>query len=331
MDPCARTDHFCCDLKDQSPTLYAVELRRQISSIVLPRHDKMTLHNTSIISMVLAMASMTLMAAAKTATTPQSTNVDILFPALHELDLNNVEGSVISADATVTTIKIDCRSSATSICSSSGYLLPITLTAGPSFQDYHYDITSFWNNTIFIVTGNLDCNMTGSTLGASCYFSTSTWITSGTKNFTSVFTTAASISSMNLKYNTLAVPSGLENLPVETAATNASPGHTATSTSTPTTTAETTSEHHSSSKAWIAGPVIGGVVGLAFVAAAAFWLVSRKRKSNADPAYWNPTEGTSEDSGHYASLPVQNAQVEELPAKSARAELSGPRNTHEME
>ncbi|KAJ5406986.1 hypothetical protein N7465_008270 [Penicillium sp. CMV-2018d] len=102
------------------------------------------------------------------ATTPQSTNIDILFPALHDMDFNNVEESIMSADATATTYQLDCRSSATKKCTSSGYLLPQTLTAGPSFQDFHYDVTSFWNSTIFIVTGTLDCNMTASTLGASC-------------------------------------------------------------------------------------------------------------------------------------------------------------------
>lgn len=295
----------------------------------------MTLHDISIISMALVMASMILMAAA---TTQQSTNIDILFPALHDMDFNNVEGSVMSADATATTYQIDCRSSVTKQCTSSGYLLPQTLTAGPSFQDFHYDVTSFWNSTIYIVTGTLDCNMTGSTLGASCYFSTSTWISSGTTNASSVFTTSASISSANLKYNTLAVPSGLENLPVETAATNASPGHTGTSTSKPTTTAAMASEHPSSSKAWIAGPVIGAVAGLALATVAAFWFTSRRRNNKADPVYWNPTEGTSEASGHPTYLPLQgtqvselsNAQVGELSAKGPLAELSAPSKPHEM-
>jgi hypothetical protein len=131
----------------------------------------------------------------------------------------------------------------------------------------------------------------------------------------------------------LAVPSGLENLPTETAATNASPGHTGTSTSTPTTTSAMTSEHHSSSKAWIAGPVVGVVVGLALAVAVVFWLVSRRNKSRADPVHWNahPTEGTSEVSEYPACLPVQNAQVGELPAKREPAELSGRDKPHEME
>ncbi|KAJ9486486.1 hypothetical protein VN97_g6842 [Penicillium thymicola] len=285
--------------------------------------------------MVLALAAMILMAAA---TTPQSTNIDIVFPGLHEMDFNNVEGSVMTADTTATTYQIDCRSSATKQCTSSGYLLPQTLTAGPSFQDFHYDVTSFWNSTIFIVTGTLDCNMTGSTLGASCYFSTSTWISSGTKNTSSVFTTSATISSANFKYNTLAVPSGLENLPVETAATNASPGHTGPSISKPTTTAAMASEHPSSSKAWIAGPVIGAVAGLALATVAAFWFISRRRNNKADPGYRNPTEGTSEASEHPTYLPVQgarvgelsSAQVGELSAKGALAELSAPPKPHEM-
>jgi hypothetical protein len=129
----------------------------------------------------------------------------------------------------------------------------------------------------------------------------------------------------------LAVLSGLENLPTPTAATQASPGHTGTSTSTPTTTAATTSEHHSSSKAWIAGPVVGAVAGLALAAAAAFWFVSRRRKGKTDPVYWNPTEGTPEVPEHQAYLPAQNARLGELPAKSAPAELSAPKKPYEME
>ncbi|CAI7606704.1 unnamed protein product [Penicillium pancosmium] len=296
---------------------------REISSIVLARHDTMTLHSIGILITAVAMTSTIPGVAAKMA---QTTDVDILFPGLHDMNMNDVEGSVVSADASTTTIQIDCRSSATNQCTSSGYLLPQTLTVGPSFQDFHYDVTSFWNKTIFIVTGTLDCNVTGSTLGASCYFSTSTWISSGTNSKSSVFATTASISSFNLKYNTLAVSSGLENLPIATTATNASPGHTRTSTSTPTTTAAMASEHHSSSEAWIAGPVVGAVAGLALAAAAAFWFVSRRHL-----VYWNPTEGAPEVSEHQAYLPAQFAQMGELQAKSVPAELSAPHKPHEMQ
>ncbi|KAJ5218406.1 uncharacterized protein N7498_000505 [Penicillium cinerascens] len=109
-------------------------------------------------------------------TMAQSTEVDIIFPALNQMDMDELEGSVVRADATATTIEIDCRFSVSNQCPSAGYLLPQTLTTGPSFQDFHYDITSYYNHTIYIVTGNLDGNVTESTLDASCYFSTSTWI-----------------------------------------------------------------------------------------------------------------------------------------------------------
>ncbi|KAJ5536429.1 hypothetical protein N7513_009615 [Penicillium frequentans] len=272
-----------------------------------------------ILSVAMAVAPVIPVVAA--ATTAQSTEVDILFPALDGMNINSLEGSVVGADTASTTIQIDCRSSATSQCLSSGYILPQTLTAGPSFQDLHYDITSLYNSTIYIVTGNLDCNVTGSTLGASCYFSTSTWISSGLNATSSAWATAVSISSFNLKYNTLTVLSGLENLPTETAATSASPGHTGTSTSAPTTTVATTPEHHSSSEVWIAGPVIGAVAGLALLAAAVFWCASRRRKANADPMYRNPAEGTPEDSEH---------QAEELPTTSPLVELPAQYKPHEM-
>lgn len=288
--------------------------------------------NGLIMAVAVVVAAVIPMVAATT--TAQSTEVNIIFPALDKMNMDNLEGSVVSADATATTIEIDCRSSVTNVCLSSGYLLPQTLTAGPSFQDFYYDVTSYYNHTIYIVTGNMDCNMTGSTLGASCYFSTSTWISSGLNATSSAYSTAVSIPSFNLKYNTLTVSSGLENLPTQTAATNAFPGHTGTSTSTPTstptTTAATTPEHNPSSKAWIAGPVIGAVVGLALAFAAVFWCVRRRRKSDTYHAYGNPTGGTPEASEHHAYIPEHNTQVEELPTKSAPSELSAQHKPHEM-
>lgn len=256
-----------------------------------------------------------------------STEVNILFPALDGTNMDNLDGSVVNVDASTTTILIDCRSSATAQCSSSGYILPQTLTAGPSFQDYYYDVTSYYNRTIYIVTGSLDCNMTSSTLGASCYTSMSNWVSSGTNSNSTAWSTTVSISSFNLKYNTLTVSSGLEKLQATaTAATNASPGQTMTSTSTPTTTTASTLANNSSSKAWIAGPVIGAVVGLALVAAVAFWCVGKRRRSKADPVGWNPTEGRSEVSGHQVFLPVQNVQPSEISAKGEISELSTQNN-----
>ncbi|KAJ5604844.1 hypothetical protein N7510_009998 [Penicillium lagena] len=278
----------------------------------------MSLHG--IFRTAVAVASMISMVAG---TTAQSTEVDIIFPALDGMNLNDLEGSVMSADASATTIQIDCRSSVTNQCLSSGYVLPQTLTTGPSFQDYYYDITSYWNSTIYIVTGALDCNLTSSTLGASCYYSRSTWVSSGLTANSSASSTSISISSFNLKYNTLTVASGLEKLQAtQTAATNAAPGQTVKSTSTPTTTAASSSEHHISSKAWIAGPVVGAVVGLALFTALAFWCVSRRRKTNADPVGWDSSEGIAGVSEYQAHLPVQNSHARELPVKSASAELS---------
>ncbi|KAJ5456094.1 uncharacterized protein N7458_003677 [Penicillium daleae] len=262
-------------------------------------------------------------------TTAQSTEIDILFPALNEMDMNNLEGSIMSADASSTTIQIDCRSSVTAQCISSGYVLPQTLTKGPSFQDYYYDVTSLFNSTIFVITGRLDCNMTSSTLGASCFASTSTWASRGTNASSSVWSTSVTISSFNLKYNTLTVSSGLENLQTATtAAIIASPSQTVTSTPTPTTTpaVETSSAGHSSSKAWIAGLVIGVLAGLALVAGTAIWCVGRRHKMNTKPLGWEPTNKIPGKSGPRA----QNAELKELPAGSQRAELSTQNNRHEL-
>lgn len=262
-------------------------------------------------------------------TTAQSTEIGILFPALNEMNMDNLEGSIVTADASSTTIQIGCRSSATAECTSSGYVLPQTLTKGPSFQDYYYDVTSLFNNTIFVITGRLDCNMTSSALGASCFASTSTWASRGTNASSSAWSTSVTISSFNLKYNTLTVSSGLENLqPATTAATNASPVRSVTSTPTPTTTTvvEISSAGHSSSKAWIAGLVIGVVGGFALVVGIAIWCVGRGHKMNAKPLGWEPPSEIPRKSGPQ----LQNAELEEPPASSQRAELSTQNNRHEL-
>ncbi|KAH8705481.1 hypothetical protein BGW36DRAFT_353887 [Talaromyces proteolyticus] len=265
-------------------------------------------------------------------TATQSVEVDILFPGLNEENLHYLEGSVINADTSATTIQIDCRSSVTELCVSSGYVLPQTLTNAPSSQAIYYDITSFFNRTIYIVTGALDCNITSSTEGASCFASTSTWYSSGLKSNSSAWSTGVTISSDNLKYNTLTVASGLEKL--RTTTTSALPGQTMAATSSPTAAAATntsipSSEHSSSSKAWIAGPVVGGVVGLGLVAAVLFWYISRRHKKTADPAELYPEEEKSEVPGHDANLPVANAHAGELAAKRL-SELPDQNRPHEM-
>ncbi|KAJ5177241.1 uncharacterized protein N7482_003118 [Penicillium canariense] len=87
-------------------------------------------------------AIMPMVAGTTTQTTAQSTEVNILFPALYEMNLDYLEGRVVSADTSATAIEVDCRSAEASQCSSSGYVLPVTPTTGATFQDYHYDITS---------------------------------------------------------------------------------------------------------------------------------------------------------------------------------------------
>ncbi|KAJ5281032.1 hypothetical protein N7478_006404 [Penicillium angulare] len=278
---------------------------------------------------MVAAAALMMPIVAGTTTAESTKNMDILFPALYGMNLDNLEGSVVTGDASSTTIQIDCRSSATAECTSSGYVLPQTLTKGPSFQDNYYDVTSLFNSTIFVITGRLDCNMTSSTLGASCFASTSTWDSRGTNASSSAWSTSVTISSFNLKYNTLTLSSGLENLqPGTTATPNASPIQTATSTSIPTTTTvQASSAGHSSSKAWIAGVVVGVVAGLALVVGTAIWCLRRSHKRNTKPLGWEPTNEMPEKS----EPQVQNAELRELPAGSQKAELSTQNDRHELQ
>ncbi|KAJ5986310.1 hypothetical protein N7451_010675 [Penicillium sp. IBT 35674x] len=247
-----------------------------------------------------------------------------LFP---KIDMSLVEGSVISADSTATTIEVDCRSDFTNICTSSGYVLPQTFTSGPSNQGKHFDATSYFANTMWITYASLDCDITSTSLGASCARTTSSLLSSSSSSTSTTLSDSITLSP-TLTYKTLTVMSGLEKL------RTTSTGVINTITSAPTVTATSTTSTSdksvsSSSEAWIAGPVIGGVAGVALAAALAFWLIRRRRKSNIG----------AEDIAHQ-ELPGDH-QPPELPGNSIpaelpghksddKAELSGPNVAHEL-
>ncbi|KAJ5913741.1 hypothetical protein N7504_002624 [Penicillium tannophilum] len=272
--------------------------------------------------------------------TATSTTTIHLMERLITENMTLLEGSVISADATATTLELDCQSSAYSICTSSGMLWPQTVTVGPSIQGMNFDITTYYGSTLWIVSGNASCKVTNSSMGADCVISTSSWYSAGTTVNSSSVDGATITLDPTLAFATIPVVSGLEKL-AATTTTDASPASTATATSAPNTAAATatntspasSSSSSSSSNAWIAGPVVGAIAGVALVGALAFWYFRRTRKSNGDAEGANSTGAAGatgaadwdrrrELQGNYEppELPG-NAQPSELHSDATKAEL----------
>ncbi|KAJ6096071.1 hypothetical protein N7486_006817 [Penicillium sp. IBT 16267x] len=279
---------------------------------------------------------MPVMAGAESVAT--STTTIQLMERLITENMTLLEGSVISADATATTLELDCKASASSICTSSGMLLPQTVTVGPSIQGMNFDITTYWGSTLWIVSGRASCVVTNTSMGADCVLTTSSWYSAGTTvNSSSVDGTTVTVSP-TLAFATIPVVSGLNKLAAATT-TDASPASAATTTSAPNTgTATATSRSStfpsssSSSNAWIAGPVVGAIAGIAFVGALAFWYFRRTRKNTGDAEGANSAgakeaggadwERRGELQGTYEPPELQsNAPPSELQSDAARAEL----------
>ncbi|CAI7592937.1 unnamed protein product [Penicillium pancosmium] len=242
-----------------------------------------------------------------------------LFPSL---EMSHVEGSVLSADSTATTVKIDCRPLFTNQCKSSAYTLPQTFTSGPSIQGKNLEETSYLARKTTFVSVSIHCDITSTSLGASCAKATTSW-----GSFASSTVSNLVHLSPTLPYKTLAVMSGLEKL--RTTSTAAPSAPTATATSVASTPEKSSS---SSSEAWIAGPVIGGVAGVAFAAGLVFWLIRRRRKSIAGVEDVPPQElPANHQPKELSELPENTAPVE-LPGRSSHDKAQSParNSTHEL-
>ncbi|KAJ5648142.1 hypothetical protein N7490_004514 [Penicillium lividum] len=291
----------------------------------------------SLQSLVTAAAIMIPAMAGAESTATSTTTIQLMQKLMSE-NMTLLEGSVISVDATATTLELDCQSSASSICSSKGMLWPQTVTVGPSIQGMNFDITTYYASILWIVTGSASCVVTNSSMGADCVLSTNSWYSSGTtSNSSSVDGTTVAVEP-TLTFATIPVVSGLEKLaaastPMTT--TNASPASAATTTSAPNTAtatasnvSQTSSSSSSSSQAWIAGPVVGAIAGMALVGGLAVWYFRRTRRipGGAEGSGGPNWESRRELQGAYEPPELQaNAPPSELPSDAAKAELSAIR------
>lgn len=265
-----------------------------------------------------------------------STTTIHLMERLITENMTLLEGSVISADATATTLELDCQPSAYSICTSSGMLWPQTVTVGPSLQGMNFDITTYYGSTLWIVSGSASCVVTNSSMGADCVLTTSSWYSAGTTINSSTVDGVTVTVGPTLAFATIPVVSGLDKLAPATT-TDASPASTATATSAPNTASATAannassaSSSPSSSNAWIAGPVVGAIAGIALVGALAFWYFRRTRKNTGDAEGANSAgaggvadwDSRRELQGGYEPPELQsNAPPSELHSDAVKVEL----------
>ncbi|KAJ5263530.1 hypothetical protein N7478_011135 [Penicillium angulare] len=233
-----------------------------------------------------AAATMVVTAVADSQSTTSTTALTFVYnnPSQHMLG-----ASIVTANSSETIAYVNCKSNYTSECSSQGWALPLTVEFGGSTRDVTSDITSYYGKTLFLIYGSELCTFHSSSSSLHCTRSYNSLVTTG------ALSTSTSSSGAywyaGFTFATIDVTAGLENIAhAATTTSDASPASTATTTSAPKTTtatatdgsASSSSSSSSSFKAWIAGAVIGAVVGISFIIALAYWQLRRKRKGAAD-------------------------------------------------
>lgn len=165
------------------------------------------------------------------------------------------------------------------------------------------------SDSVYSIAGqSQNCVVTGSTQSASCLIYDDYWHSNiSTTSFSSTSATVE-LSAAQITYDLLTVTAGVEKL---------APASTASMTSTATAgiaNNSTVSGQHSS-KAWIAGPVIGAVVGCAVIAAGVYLCLLRRRKGNSENEKSNNVQSYPDS----PELDTNQSQTEEW-----RAELPSP-------
>ncbi|KAJ0414318.1 hypothetical protein BJY00DRAFT_295365 [Aspergillus carlsbadensis] len=259
---------------------------------------------------------------ASSAATTTLSILAIPFPTGQNI-LQDLVGSISAVDHEneETTIVLDCAPTVTSCLKS---LIPLTITTGPSTFIYTWSWDGpGWDTIPSTVTVDstetIKCGIVGTqtigcmtthvdTISGSAMPETTALSVYGTEGFT---------------YEAVPITGGVEKLETATSATATSTGDSA-GESTESGASDTDGDSGSSSKAWIAGPVIGGLVAIALVVGLIFFLRRRRQKRAAAADTTTPI----------AELPEKGVYKGELPAREpAAAELSavkGQNQIHEL-
>ncbi|KAL4874326.1 hypothetical protein BJY04DRAFT_204087 [Aspergillus karnatakaensis] len=236
------------------------------------------------------------------------TDLPILLPAFpNPTFLSNHAASISSAGAfSATTLVLSCTLPTTTSC---GDQEPtILLTTGPSTLEYTYwyDISNDLPNPYSAtVTHIVRCDLGYS---ADCTTTGIEWTSTNSATASTTQSETGTIAAQDFTFSAVPITAGAEKL-LETPVT-----------AVPVPTAELDAGEES--KAWIAGPVVGGVVGLLLIGGLVwFFLRRRRRRAGAGvdmAAELEGSEGSKEKSelsgdSVKAELPVREVATAELP------------------
>ncbi|KAL2833073.1 hypothetical protein BJY01DRAFT_253676 [Aspergillus pseudoustus] len=264
---------------------------------------------------LLPSSSSTTTTATTTTTSTSTTEIPMiaaLFP--NQEILSDLAGSVSTVTAGETIIVLDCLAGITSPCG--GLADPITLTTGPSTFDYTAVYESATDGAEIV-----GCEITPLS-GIDC---TTRYTEAGGLSDNAATSTTNELSSQagGISYETITITGGVDLLPIETYITT-DYGWIIAYTGTATPTREPDSG--SASKAWIAGPVIGGIVGVLLIVGAIWFWMRRRKAKKGRKAGGDPTGDMAELEGgglkvkDFSKLDVNKS---ELPVREhATAELS---------
>ncbi|KAL2855234.1 hypothetical protein BJX68DRAFT_264376 [Aspergillus pseudodeflectus] len=252
---------------------------------------------------------------------PRTTEIPMIaamFP--NQAVLSDLGGSVSAVSAGETIIVLDCLPGVTSPCG--GLAEPITITTGTSTFDY----------TAVYATASDGAEIVGCDITPLVQIDCTTSYTRQTSEDAAATAISATseVSQAGISYETITITAGIDLLPTETYVTTDYGWIIAyTGPAQPT---DEPDPDSGSSKAWIAGPVVGGIVGLLLILGA-IWFWMRRRKANGKRGVESNVE-TAELEGAFgvkdvskldvnkSELPVREYATAELSAEE-RAELSG--------
>ncbi|KAJ5461615.1 uncharacterized protein N7458_003167 [Penicillium daleae] len=243
----------------------------------------------------------------------QTTEVGVLQPVKDFW--NPFVGSVVATNGSLTTIEVNCLASSATSCPT--YVaLPYYLTIGPSTQGLYGWTTAlpYTESSVVYYAKSMtqQCEITSITQGASCKTTESEFWSGGDTTTRSSWAITSSTPADRLTMATLTVNGGLQLLqspissPIPTMITTTTHGG---QTNSLPTAATMMSQEESSSKAWIAGPILGAFAGVSFIIGMVIWHIKRKTSTRTvENVQAGPLDMTQEKP---PSLPEYKA---ELPA-----------------
>ncbi|PWY71597.1 hypothetical protein BO94DRAFT_539551 [Aspergillus sclerotioniger CBS 115572] len=283
-----------------------------------------------------AFALMATPAMMQTTTAPTTTYIKVFEENIvfYSHFFSELVGSIVNVDTDQdqTTIAINCIQSLLANCSTRSLGMPPTFTMGPSTFIYSWSSTRHNSQAYTIDVQAEGCKIFSSTESASCWLYASYWHSDNATSTSTSVTENVTMNSADITYDTLMVTAGVEKLLAPATTTQNQDGTGTASTVTASVSTATFSSRSSSKthppSAWIAGPVMGAMIGCALIAAGVYWCLRRRKQKDpmttAETAIQPPSE-EMDASGSILKTPpeadmtaeAQGTPLAELPAHNS--------------